>query len=184
MHTSKLNEHIQILAKNKIPKDGKGNDYNTLEYEFVDQKLLETFLDTFLTNTEFKGELVLKSKLFDELMGYKIAKLIESCKLTTLRIENKNQPFNDKVSSIIGNTLAKNTTLKHLDAFFEIDITGASHILEFLTNQESVLESIKYIKITNELFDYLIKHLNKESHLKCIGFYFVPFEIPNLLYSK
>jgi hypothetical protein len=184
MHTSKLHEHIQTLGKNKIPKDSKGNDYKLLEYEFTEYKLLEAFLDTLLQNTEFKGELILKSKLFDELLGYKIAKVIENCCLTVLRVENKNAPFNDKVSTIIGNALAKNMCLKHLDSYFDIEPTSACHIAEFLTNKDSALEGIKYMKMTNELFDYIIEHLTNSSKLKSIGFYFVPFDIPNLLYSN
>jgi hypothetical protein len=184
MHTLKLNDHIQTLSKNKIPKDNKGNDYTLLEYDFVDYKILNNFLDSVASNTEFKGELILKSKLFDELLGYKIAKVLKNSKLTVLRIENKNSPFNDKVTTVIGNALAKNTTLKNFDSYFDIDNTSASHIFEFLTNPNSQLQSIKYIKMTSQLFDYLIQHLNKESSLKCIGFYFIPFEIPNLLYSN
>ena len=184
MYTNLLNQHLKILELNKVPKNKRGDDLNKLEYEFNNKIELNNFIEVLLSNNQFKGELILISDYFDDSIGYKIAKIIENNNITQLKIHNRNNPFGYRITSMIGKALSNNTSLKNLEAFMDVDETTSFNICEFLSNKQSVLESIKYAKITDSLLDNLNKYISKKSKLKSIIFYYEPMRIPDLLYCK
>ncbi len=176
-------DEINALANNKIPKNKRGDELKKLEYTIDDKTILNKLVEALISNDRFKGEITIHSVYFDDLIGYKIVKIIEQNNVTVLKIGNKNKPFSDRITSAIGDALLSNTSLKILEAYMEINELATFNIVQFLTNANSSLESLKYLKITNNLLINLKRYFNEESKLKSIGFYYEPFIIPDLLYS-
>ena len=128
MYTNLLKQHLKIIKCNKSPKDRRGDNLNKLEYEFNNKEELCEFIDAILTNNQFKGELILISDYFDDSLGYKIAKIIENNNITQLRVQNRNNPFSDRITSLIGKALWNNTTMREFEAFMNVDETVSSQL--------------------------------------------------------
>jgi hypothetical protein len=177
-------DQINALASNKIPKDRRGDEIKRLEYTIDDKNVLISLIDALITNNQFKGEIIIHSGHFDDLIGYKIVNIIQNNNLTVLIIGNRNKPFSDRITSAIGDALLVNSSLRIFEAFMDVNELATFNIIQFLTNSNSSLESMKYLKITNNILSNFEKYFNKSSKLKSLGFYYKPLVIPDLLYSN
>jgi hypothetical protein len=176
-------DQINALTSNKIPKDKRGDEINRLEYTIDDKNILISLIDALISNDQFKGEIIIHSEHFDDLIGYKIVNIIQRNNLIVLRIGNRNKPFSDRITSAIGDALLGNTCLRIFEAFMDVNELATFNIIQFLTNSNSSLESLKYLKINNNILYNFDRYFNKSSKLKSLGFYFEPLVIPDLLYS-
>jgi hypothetical protein len=181
--TKLLTQHINFLNDNKNPKDSKGNEYTRLHYRIEEYDTLELFLDSLILNNTFRGEINLESNKFDDKLGNKIAQIISNNNITHITIGNRNKPFSDRISKLIGESLSKNTSLKSLSIFLQIEKLSNLQICEFLSNPNSQLESLNYLKLNKDLLKNLSKYLNKDSKLSKMGFYYEPLKFVDLLYS-
>ena len=179
-----LMHDVKILAENRIPLDIKGNLPSHLLFQIDDDNNLTELLEAMEKNNTFKGNLSIISKKFTDNLGLKLAKIISNNSLTSLLINNKNKPFSDRVACIIGDALEKNTSLQKFDCFFNVGEIAPVHLIKFLTNPNSNLKSLRYLKITKKLFETFSQYLNKGSKLKQIKFYYEPLKEVNLLYKK
>ena len=179
-----LMHDVKILAENRIPLDIKGNLPSHLLFQIDDDNNLTELLEAMEKNNTFKGNLSIISKKFTDNLGLKLAKIISNNSLTSLLINNKNKPFSDRVACIIGDALEKNTSLQKFDCFFNVGEIAPVHLIKFLTNPNSNLKSLEYLKITKKLFETFSQYLNKGSKLKQIKFYYEPLKEVNLLYKK
>ena len=84
MNSSKFNfseeklikKHIELFNKNLVPKDCKGNyiiyslgdDITSLSYEIKNEDLLNELLDSLIQNNNFKGNLIINSDLFNDIV--------------------------------------------------------------------------------------------------------------------
>lgn len=184
-----IHEHISILSKNKVPKDLDANEYSSLEYHVEDNKTIEQLFEALTANERFSGDLVLGYKYSSQMndyIGYKVSQLIEKNKLTSITILNREHPFSDRISKHIGDSLRRNTSLRRLNVYLEIDELSQNHIPLFLTNSESNLEEISCLKVNPKLLQKLSSYMSNSSEdpkLRKIFFYYEPFTEINLLYK-
>ena len=184
MKTKRLLHDINILAENKIPLDTKGNLPDSLLFQIDDVNHLNLLLNAMEKNTSYKGNLAINSTKFDDNLGLKISNIIKNNSLTALTIWNRNHPFSDRVSMIIGEALEKNTSLKYFVCFLDVDELSPIRLVKFLTNENSDLKSFGYLKLTKKLCETVTEYLNNKSKLSVLNFYYVPFKEINLLYEK
>ena len=109
--------------------------------------------------------------------------MIDNDCLTNLKITNRNKPFSDKISCLIGQALFKNKNLVELEVYRKIDNFAHQHLSEFLFNPHSKLKKLSYLEINQHYFQSLTRSLNKKSVLEQLGFYFNPLVVENLLYG-
>ena len=184
MKTKRLLHDINILAENKIPLDTKGNLPDSLLFQIDDVNHLNLLLTAMEKNKAYKGNLAINSTKFDDNFGLKISNIIKNNSLTALTIWNRNHPFSDRVSMIIGEALENNTSLKSFVCFLDVDELSPIRLVKFLTNENSVLQSFGYLKLTKKLCETVTEYLNNKSKLSVLNFYYVPFKEINLLYEK
>ena len=182
--TKRLLHDINILSENKIPLDTKGNLPDSLLFQIDDVNHLNLLLNAMEKNTSYKGNLAINSTNFDDNLGLKISNIIKNNSLTALTIWNRNHPFSDRVSMIIGEALEKNTSLKSFVCFLDVDELSPIRLVKFLTNENSALKSFGYLKLTKKLCETVTEYLNNKSKLSVLNFYYVPFKEINLLYEK
>ena len=182
--TKRLLHDINILSENKIPLDTKGNLPDSLLFQIDDVNHLNLLLNAMEKNTSYKGNLAINSTKFDDNLGLKISNIIKNNSLTALTIWNRNHPFSDRVSMIIGEALEKNTSLKSFVCFLDVDELSPIRLVKFLTNENSALKSFGYLKLTKKLCETVTEYLNNKSKLSVLNFYYVPFKEINLLYEK
>ena len=175
---------VKILADNKIPLDIKGNQPNSLLFQIDDIEHLTELLDAMEKNNTFKGNLEIISNKFTDNLGLKLAKIILNNSLRSIRINNKNKPFSDRVACVIGDALEKNISLEIFSCYLDVGDISPIHIIKFLTNPNSKLKMLGYLKITKKLFETFSQYLNKGSKLKILNFYYEPLKEVNLLYKK
>ena len=179
-----LMHDVKILADNKIPLDIKGNQPNSLLFQIDDIEHLTELLDAMEKNNTFKGNLEIISNKFTDNLGLKLAKIILNNSLRSIRINNKNKPFSDRVACVIGDALEKNISLEIFSCYLDVGDISPVHIIKFLTNPNSKLKMLGYLKITKKLFETFSQYLNKGSKLKILNFYYNPLKEVNLLYKK
>ena len=179
-----LMQDVKILADNRIPLDTKGNQPNSLLFQIDDSEHLKELLDALEKNNTFKGNIQIISKTFTDNLGLKLAKIISNNSLRSLSINNKNNPFSDRVTCAIGDALEKNTSLEQFLCYFNVGDISPIHLIKFLTNPQSKLKIFGYLKITKKLFETLSQYLNKDSKLRVLNFYYEPLKEVNLLYKK
>ena len=179
-----LMHDVKILADNKIPLDIKGNQPNSLLFQIDDIEHLTELLDAMEKNNTFKGNLEIISNKFTDNLGLKLAKIILNNSLRSIRINNKNKPFSDRVACVIGDALEKNISLEIFSCYLDVGDISPVHIIKFLTNPNSKLKMLGYLKITKKLFETFSQYLNKGSKLKILNFYYEPLKEVNLLYKK
>ena len=179
-----LMHDVKILADNKIPLDIKGNQPNSLLFQIDDIEHLTELLDAMEKNNTFKGNLEIISNKFTDNLGLKLAKIILNNSLRSIRINNKNKPFSDRVACVIGDALEKNISLEIFSCYLDVGDISPVHIIKFLTNPNSKLKMLGYLKITKKLFETFSQYLNKGSKLKILNFYYKPLKEVNLLYKK
>ena len=179
-----LRRDVQILAENKIPLDIKGNQPNSLMFQIDNIDHLNELLDAMEKNNTFKGNLEIRSNKFTDNLGLKLAKIISNNSLRSLTIMNENKPFSDRVSCIIGDALENNTSLEQFLCYLDVGEIAPVHLIKFLTNSNSRLRVLGYLKITKKLFETFSEYLNKGSRLNVLNFYYKPLEEVNLLYKK
>ena len=179
-----LMHNISILLNNKIPLDIKGNEPKTLLFKIDDIEHLNKLLDAMEKNNTFKGKLQIESDKFTDNLGLKLAKIISNNSLSSISIDNRTKPFSDRVTSIIGDSLEKNTSLEEFFCYFNVGDISPVHIIKFLTNPDSKLKKLGYLKITKKLFETFTQYLNKGSKLNALNFYFEPLKQVNLLYKN
>jgi len=184
MKTKRLLHDINILAENKIPLDTKGNLPDSLLFQIDDVNHLNLLLTAMEKNKAYKGNLAINSTKFDDNFGLKISNIIKNNSLTALTIWNRNHPFSDRVSMIIGEALENNTSLKSFVCFLDVDELSPIRLVKFLTNENSDLKSFGYLKLTKKLCETITEYLNNKSKLSVLNFYYVPFKEINLLYEK
>ena len=182
--TKRLLHDINILSENKIPLDTKGNLPDSLLFQIDDVNHLNLLLNAMEKNTSYKGNLAINSTKFDDNLGLKISNIIKNNSLTALTIWNRNHPFSDRVSMIIGEALENNTSLKSFVCFLDVDELSPIRLVKFLTNENSALKSFGYLKLTKKLCETVTEYLNNKSKLSVLNFYYVPFKEINLLYEK
>ena len=180
----KLLHCISILAQNKIPLDAKGEEAISLKFEIEDYDNLNKLLQALEVNDTFTGELSIYSSKFKDINGLTISKLIQKNKITSLTIWNRNAPFSDRVSTSIGDALEKNTSLKKLNIFLEVGDISPIHLIKFLTNPNSKLECLGYLKATKKMFETVTNFLSNKAILNKLLFYYEPLKEVNLLYEK
>lgn len=181
---SKILHDISILLANKVPLNSRGVERTTLDFEIKDENTLNQLIDGLLSNFSFKGTLNIVSTKFNDTHGLKVAKIIKNNTVTSLKIWNRNKPFSDRVSILIGKALSKNTQLKCLVIFLEVGELSPIYLIKFLLNPHSSLEFFSYMKITKKLIESFAQFINKESKLNLLHFYFEPLKEVNLLYEK
>jgi hypothetical protein len=179
-----LMHDVKILADNCIPLDIKGNYASALEFTLDNVEHLTELLNAMEKNTTFKGTLIIISQKFTDNLGLKVAKIISNNSLRSLRINNVNKPFSDRVACVIGDALEKNTSLIEFFCYLDIGDISPVHLIKFLTNPKSNLQHLGYMKITKKLFETISQYLNKGSKLKELKFYYIPLKEVNLLYKK
>ena len=179
-----LRRDVQILAENKIPLDIKGNQPNALMFQIDNVEHLNELLDAMEKNNTFRGSLEIRSNKFSDNLGLKLAKIISNNSLRSLIIKNDNKPFSDRVACIIGDALENNTSLEQFLCFLDIGEIAPIHLIKFLTNSNSRLRELGFLKITKKLFETFTEYLNKGSRLNVLNFYYKPLEEVNLLYKK
>ena len=179
-----LMHDVKILADNRIPLDIKGNQPNSLLFQIDDIDHLTELLDAMEKNNTFQGNLQIISNKFTDNLGLKLAKIISNNSLRSIYIDNKNKPFSDRVVCVIGDALEKNTSLEQFLCYLNIGDISPVHLIKFLTNPDSKLKKLGYLKITKKLFETLSQFLNKGSKLKILNFYYEPLKEVNLLYKK
>ena len=103
--------------------------------------------------------------------------------MNTLKITNREKPFSDKISCLIGQALYNNKNLVELEIFLKIDEFAHQHLSEFLFNTNSKLKKLSYLEINQKHFQCLTRNLNKKSPLEKLGFFFKPLPVENLLYG-
>ena len=184
VYRARLLKQINIIKDNKIPVDLKGNEADSLRFETNSEEYLNLLLDAMQNNTAFKGSLSILSTKFNDLMGLKVAKIIKNNSLTSLVIWNRSSPFSGRVSTNIGNALIKNTSLKQLTVFLDVNDSSAIHVMKFLRRPESQLEELSYLKVSEKLFIQITNFLNNEHCLKKIHFYYEPLKEVNPLYEN
>lgn len=182
--SSIIKQHAKFLVSNANPKDNKGNELTRLSYNIEDPQLLKQLLDAFLSNKSFTGELEIHSSKFTDSLGFKLSQIIQNNKISSLQIGNKSHPFSDRVSLLIGDALVSNTNLKVLETYLVIDKLSLAHVCQFISNKDSALERLSYLKMNKGLFDLMTTHLNVNCRLKFLGFYYEPLKHVDLLYGK
>ena len=170
-------DHIKYIKQNKNPLDKKGNEYTILYYNIDDIDILNDLFDSFVDNRSYKGELIVESNVFNDIIGFKISKIIANNKITLIKIGNRNKPFSDRVAKDIGDALEKNTNLNTLEVFLSVNELSTLSICKFLKNPNSSLKEFSYLKLNKELFSLLSDNLNKNSSLTCIKFFYEPLRI-------
>ena len=175
---------VNILAENRIPLDIKGNQPNSLEFQIEDIQHLNELLEAMEKNNTFKGNLKINSNKFTDNLGLKLAKIISNNSLSSISIDNHNKPFSDRVASVIGDALENNTSLESFLCYFEVGDIAPIHLIKFLTNPNSNLKVLGYLKITKKLFETFSQYINKGSKLRALYFYYEPLNQVNLLYKK
>lgn len=184
LKNKKLLHCISILKQNKVPLDSKGEEAMSLKFEIEDYENLSLLLDALEQNDTFKGNLSIYSSKFKDINGLTIANIIKKNKISSLTIWNRNCPFSDRIACNIGDALESNTSLKHLMVFLEIDDISPIHIIKFLSNPQSNLATLGYLKVTQKMFETVTQFLNKNSVLNRLLFYYEPLKEVNLLYQK
>mmetsp|Transcript_34397 Transcript_34397/g.35700 ORF Transcript_34397/g.35700 Transcript_34397/m.35700 type:complete len:422 (+) Transcript_34397:3-1268(+) len=184
-----VEKHINILSQNKIPKNFKGDEFSVLEYVLDGKELMNKFFEAMIDNNSFKGELIIHSShdLFDDSMGFKIGVILEKDNLSSLIVLNKDSPFSDRVSSYIGDVIFKCKHLKKLEVYMNIGPLSYNHIFNFLISEDSQLEVLKYLKISEDFIvcvNDLSKHFQHFSRIQSIWFYYEPFTELNLMYRS
>ena len=185
-----VEKHIKILLENKTPKDFKGDEFKKLEYYLDTKDIANKFLEAAIFNKTFKGELIINSNghIFDDSIGYKIGNLLKNNNLKSLTIKNKDSPFSDRVTSYIGDIIYNNcSNLETLEVYLNVGELSYTHIFQFLLKKDHKLISIKYLKISEEFIKKVKEfsnHINPDSPIKTIEFYYEPFTELNLLYKS
>lgn len=176
-------DHINLFKSNKTPLNNNGDPAKMLFYKIDLYSILDNFFDALIINCTYTGSIQVESNCFDDNIGYKIAKIIEKNFVTTLIIENRSNPFSDRVAKIIGDALEHNTSLVTLEIFLNIDKFSPIHLCKFLKNPKSKLENLYSLRLNKVLFEYLTNYLSNESKLKNIGFYYEPLKFIDLFYE-
>lgn len=175
---------IKTISANLLLKDDKGNNIDTIEVNLTSSEQVEVLLLSFTKNTEFKGSLIISSEQWNDNICILIANLINVSKISKLIINNKCHPFSDKVSSLFARYLITNTYLRSLNIYLNIGKYSSHLITELLSNSNSNLTELGYLKISNELLHHFSKNSTKLSNLKKIIFYFEPLKVEDPLKSN
>lgn len=186
---SEVEKHIKILSENKIPKNFKGDEFKVLEYVLDGRALIVSFFDAMMANNTFKGELIIHSNLeiFDDSLGFKLGLILEKDNLESLTVKNKDSPFSDRVTSYIGDVISKCKNLKKLEMYMDVGVLSYNHILQFLMNPESSLETLRFLKISE---DFIVRanefsaHFYNSCRLADLQFYYEPLTKLNLMYRS
>ena len=80
--------------------------------------------------------------------------------------------------------MENNTSLEQFLCYLDVGEIAPVHLIKFLTNSNSRLRVLGYLKITKKLFETFSEYLNKGSRLNVLNFYYKPLEEVNLLYKK
>ncbi len=70
-----IRKHMELLKNNQVPKNSKGrvlnnlgDNINNLLYDLSSDELLNEFLDALILNNTFRGNLVIQSKFFNDIV--------------------------------------------------------------------------------------------------------------------
>lgn len=185
---NEIHHHIKILKENKIPKNNKGDEYRLLEYVLDSEEIMNDLIDALIDNTQFNGKLILHSdkSYFSNSVGYKIGTLLSKDCLESLIVNNKDTPFSDRISSYIGDCISNLKNLKRLEVYLDIGELSYNKILSFLLNEDSNIECIKCLKISQDFLSQMLEFTPfiKSLNLKTLEFYYLPFTELNLLYKS
>lgn len=183
-----INHHINILKENKIPKNNKGDEYKLLEYVLDSEDIMNELLDALIENTQFYGKLILHSEksYFSNSIGFKIGTLLSKDNLESLIVNNKDSPFSDRISAYIGESIANLKNLKRMEVYLDIGELSYNKILSFLLNENSGIECLKCLKISEDFLIQVMEYTPfiKSLNLKTLEFYYCPFTELNLMYKS